>query len=111
MFPVPKNAAQDTILRMWFLLRDPKRWTQGVFARDAKGSWVSYASDRAVCWCERGALGKIEGRHLTGPTAMALMATVPTMRKSVVRFNDSRDTSHNDILAHLCRAYDYAGQL
>lgn len=43
------------------LISDPKRWTQGVSARDALGESVSSGSDDATCFCAIGALTRVTG--------------------------------------------------
>ena len=48
------KAAQD-------LIRDPKHWTQGAFARDAHGGPVPLKSVAAVCFCSAGAIEKAAG--------------------------------------------------
>jgi hypothetical protein len=48
----------DVLRRAERVLRDPRRWTTGVYARDASGTWVGGGSPSATCWCLDGALRK-----------------------------------------------------
>lgn len=41
---------------------DPRRWSRGAYARDAKGNPVNVQSPEAVCWCAAGSLECEAGR-------------------------------------------------
>lgn len=41
------------------LISDPKRWTQGAFARNASGCKTGILHADATCWCTAGALLKV----------------------------------------------------
>jgi hypothetical protein len=119
MFPIPKNPAQRQLLAMWFLLRAPERWTKNAFARRGYLRLSTDPMSRdAQCWCEIGAGVRTNFppgamNRFPGPpnsARAALRDTVPDRGMMISTFNDSPTTSHNDILAHLCRAYDCAGQ-
>lgn len=43
------------------LISDPKRWTQGWFAKDDQGTDTHSLSPQAACWCSLGALTKAAG--------------------------------------------------
>lgn len=43
-------------MKAWELIADPKRWTQGWFARNASGHQVASCADDAACWCFFGAV-------------------------------------------------------
>jgi hypothetical protein len=53
-------------MKAWELIADPKRWTQGEFARNADGYGVMIHDADACCWCARGAIRKI---YRDGPLA------------------------------------------
>jgi hypothetical protein len=114
MFPIPQNFTQRHILGMWFLLRDPKRWTKGAYARDAYFGSTPARGSAARCFCEMGAAIRMAGDndahvYVRPVLQRALPDHAPSY--SVGEFNDLRTTSHKDILAHLTRAYALAGQI
>lgn len=45
------------------LFSDSSKWTQGEYAKDAKGNMVWVDSPKAVCWCLEGAV-----RHCYPPS-------------------------------------------
>jgi hypothetical protein len=40
------------------IISDPKRWTQGTYARDKDGAAIHPYDDSATCWCALGALAR-----------------------------------------------------
>lgn len=112
MFPTPKNRTQRHLLSMWFLLRDPARWTKEFYARNRSGNGAEVSGGTAVCWCARGAAARVAGwdeAYETGQLGLALRRAA--RGTGLGFFNDLPSTSHNDILSLICRAYDYAGTM
>ncbi len=83
------------------LIRDPARWTQGAYARDAAGNPVGVRSDRAVCWCSAGAIKKVGG---DGVYARMLMEILQEC--AIVHTNDDR--GHDTVMALFDRVREKA---
>jgi hypothetical protein len=49
-------SAREQLIAARALIADPAKWTQGWFAKTAKGQRVGPEEDKAVCWCVMGAL-------------------------------------------------------
>jgi len=82
------KAARDLIAK-------PENWTQGAFARDAKGR--SEAIDRATCYCSIGAIAKVARTNLGSPVpAPVLQALGFTSHCRLAQFNDSH--THAEVL-------------
>lgn len=90
------------------LLADPNKWTKGSSARDSVGIPVHIDSDRATCFCMRGALVKVcgEDENRYSRDYDKLMATIleDTCVRSITYFNDHPSTTHQDILRVLEKA-------
>ena len=83
------------------LISVPERWTQGSFARDAKGLDIDNSrSKRAVCWCSWGALEHVTNGRAGLADAICILQKA--MRMPVARYNDLY--SHKATL----RAFDRA---
>lgn len=55
-----KMKASETLIRAKAVIKDPKNWTQGTFARNSLGEAAGAISSSAVCFCSLGALKRIE---------------------------------------------------
>lgn len=102
MFPLEqmkRDPILDSYVRQWFLLRDPKRWTKGTWARDADGWNVDPDDTDAVCWCLGGAARRLH-RDSVSVWSAYLIRVGPF---SVADFNDDASTDHADILRELIR--------
>ena len=53
------------------VIADPRRWTQGWYAKDAEGQPVGSRKSYAVCWCSVGALDKVAYEENTYKTFFA----------------------------------------
>jgi hypothetical protein len=94
-----------TLTKARELISDPARWTQGEYARDAKGAEVKPGSKYATCWCALGAVRKVTRRDSAAHgvlTALQKHCEGPT----VTLFNDGHD--HADVLAMFDRAIESA---
>ncbi len=49
----------ETLKAVKALIEDPKRWTQGEYARNAKGRKVSPTGKAGTCFCVAGALRRV----------------------------------------------------
>lgn len=87
------------------LLADPKRWTQGSYARDADGNPLSYRHPDAVCLCLDGAVIEIAG-DTEGARYTEMQAHLEAQNdgNNYANFNDAEDTTHADVLAFLDKA-------
>lgn len=93
------------------LLSDPAHWTQGWYAKDARGEDVIYNGGKAVCWCMQGALAYVtctetQGADWSGAlTALAeLTKHVPDgerdlLRHHAIAYNDAVGRKHEEILS------------
>jgi hypothetical protein len=85
----------------------PGAWTQGTFARNAKGQETQTQSDDAVSWCWYGA------RHALAPPADQFIDVGRYMNKAlsgrdVMEFNDNSNTTQAMVVAATRRAADLA---
>lgn len=81
------------------LISDPKRWTQGLFARNIEGLVSPVTSKDAVCWCAAGSLWRVDGPSPTiqsqREAAYELLSNA--MGGSVPDYNDTH--THIEVLA------------
>lgn len=88
------------------ILADPTAWTKGEFAKGKSGRAVSPFGPYATCFCAIGALQRAAGRELakadrkTSNSYVDARAVLEaeTPRQIVTMFNDSPQTSHEDII-------------
>ena len=80
------------------LLANERHWTQGTFARDAKGQEIGALFPEAACWCLRGALMRCYGE--VGPAHWQAENRIKEVlgNNGIVRFNDDESTTHADVL-------------
>ncbi len=95
---------KDDLERVYALIEDPKRWTTGVFARNADGEETAPLDESASCWCLYGAAGK------SGLRSSQFFAAVKKdnmdYRSDLSEFNDNRD--HAEVLDLLRKAIERA---
>ena len=89
------------------VIADPRRWVQGVYAKDAEGQVIGTLSPDAVCWCSLGALEKVaheENTYSTHSTAAGYLSKVSDEcgYSGIPDFNDN--SSHKIVM----RAWDRA---
>lgn len=106
------------------LIASPQNWTRGEYARDVDGSGVCAADPNAICFCSVGAVQRATSDvvgDLSHEDALRLetssidILSEATSRDpgghqfygSIADFNDSRTTTHEDVL----RAFDHAIKL
>lgn len=94
-------SAADQLRAAKALIDTPEKWTRGEYARDMFGSGVDCLSGEAVCFCTLGALGAVGAANCDPIIRKALE---PVFAGSVSMFNDSRTTTHADIMALFDRA-------
>lgn len=82
------------------LIDTPEKWTQGCYAKDAKGNGLPPEDEDAVCFCASGALRHVDvDVDVCWPAFDALGLAVGG---NIIEFNDSH--SHADVLAAFDRA-------
>lgn len=81
------KAARDLIAK-------PENWTQGTYARDARGNEIGVRSDIAVCFCSLGAISAVSGN--CDDAGMARDAIAALTRNGIVNFNDTH--THSEVL-------------
>lgn len=89
-------------------IADPKNWTQGALARDSNGREAPEASEKAVCWCARGAYYAEDFSSFYGGEEMLDLAAMELFDSYVENVNDYRQ--HSDVLALYDRAIELAEQ-
>ena len=55
----------ELLIKAKAVIADPKHWTKGQYARDAKGQASAPCGPDAVCWCSLGALDKVAHEEYT----------------------------------------------
>jgi len=81
------------------LISNPDRWTKGAFARDKHGQPTGSSSDRAVCWCARGAVRNFDedSRVYLNGKAYAERLLDAAAGCEMADFNDTHD--HANVMA------------
>lgn len=82
------------------IIEEPESWTQGSYARDAKGNPTLEDYHDGVCFCMAGAC------RLACANTSLLHCALPFGSACVPQFNDSPTTTHADVLAVFDRAID-----
>lgn len=99
---------KDQLEAVYALIEDPKRWTQGQYAKDKTGKSVSALAPEACRWCVMGAFECVEKTESLGNERWAFHEAVLGNNRSVVDFNDAGDTTHAEVLALLTSAIERA---
>lgn len=89
----------DTLRNVRDLLAQPGRWTQGTRACNRWGVAVEFDSPTAHCWCLMGAIAKLSpdfGEAIV--VTRAIETCLPDGFKTIVRFNDDRDTTQFEVV-------------
>ena len=92
------------------LLSDPSKWTQGYYARDAKGDLQPARSPDATCFCIFGALLRCYERpgERSQKVAQVILKRFPQRvahQDSVLPgFNDHKDTKYEEVISVLQEA-------
>ena len=104
--------ATQALIEARDLIKDPARWTQGAYARDADGRAVSSTSPEACQWCAMGVVAKVAGRHdfLTAMRLSEEMLTrldraageSPLVLGSITKLNDHQ--GHEAVLKMFAKA-------
>lgn len=89
------------------LIEPEGAWTQGAFARTAKGNPIGPEEQPAVCWCAYGALMKVcPDSFVRGDADDALRRV--TRSDAVSFFNDAHTRKQPEVVAALRQAADLA---
>jgi len=94
----PKAIAADIARE---LRDDPKRWTQGVLSRSARGESLMHVTDctrspRAACWCLIGHIIRRTGSGRDYPVTSKFRAVLGT--DELAMWNDKAGRSAQDII-------------
>ena len=76
------------------LISDPARWTQGWFAKNARGENVNSFSENAVCFC---VLGALDRTHNSTPAVKDILNRHLPLEHNISSFNDTH--THPEVLA------------
>lgn len=79
------------------LITDPNKWTKRSFAKDSHGNSVSATSSRAVCFCSIGALEHVSN-GIGYEKSLNILQSIAPLYTTVIVYNDSYNTTHDDIL-------------
>lgn len=101
-------STKDALIAARDLISDPKRWTQGVLARDSNGNNDSVYGETACSFCASGALLRVSRGFFTEAIRALMVADgqdpndleAPT----VPIFNDTH--THAEVLALFDRAIE-----
>jgi len=55
------KSVKTNLIKAKKLISDPKKWTQGWYAKNNHGQYTWPAHEDAVCFCSIGAVIKIDG--------------------------------------------------
>lgn len=88
------------------LLEKPGAWTQGVFARNAKGVVVGFRDDSATCFCAAGAIYRSAKSNALGDPAINLLNTWARRRhfEHLAKWNDAPERTQAEVVAALRQA-------
>ena len=96
------SVTLDQARNLYKLLKERKRWTRGVFARDKQGVSVDEYSKDACSWCITGAIRKSSAWMATTPISNKVRKMYPgrlnPLQSDIAAFNDHGDTTHEDVL-------------
>lgn len=95
------KTPKDILIEARALISDPKRWTQGSWAKNARGWDVFYNDPSAVCFCASSALRR-SCNLLELETAWGILAR--EMDGGVAPFNDSH--THAEVMDAFQKAID-----
>ncbi len=92
------------------VIADPRRWTQGWYAKDAEGQPVGSRKSYAVCWCSLGALHAVAHEENTYNTrsAAAWYLTRVSVEFGYIGISDFNDNSSHEAVM---KAWDKAIKL
>lgn len=101
---------RETLIAARAKIEAPERWTQGEFARTAKGNKAKPLSRRAQCWCSIGAVAAVTKRHpvlIPNDVYQFLQSAMGITERLVSIWND--DHTHAEVMAAFGRAIELAG--
>lgn len=93
-----KTKPSTKILKAMEIIGSPERWTKNVEARDEDGYCVDADNQYAVCYCSVGALEKVNGTYGAHYVAKAVSLDTSSSETCIVKFNDSKQTKHKDVM-------------
>lgn len=89
------------------LIEPEGRWTQGAFARTAKGRPIGLRDGAAACWCAVGAIERVVGGAIfTADRAFAFAQR--SLQSAWAPFNDAPNRTQAEVVAALRKAADLA---
>lgn len=106
------NPTLEVLIKAREIIADPKRWTQGWYAKDCDGVMTDSMNADAVCWCSMGALTKaahaIDNREAKYLATRVLADVIDQkfVAYSVLDYNDHH--SHEEVLQMFDKAIELA---
>lgn len=95
----------EILIKAKSLIDSPEKWTQEVFARDAKKQQVEHKSPDAVCFCSLGALSLVAGKDSYDFATARQYLRAAIGDQFIASFND--DHTHEEVMS----AWDKAIQI
>ena len=100
----------ELLIKAQAVIADPRRWTQGWYAKNAEGKSVGPCKPDAVCWCSVGAIDKVA--HEESTYAARFAATRYLARVSAeCGYSDVSDFNDNSSHEAVMKAWDKAIKL
>lgn len=106
------NPVLELLTKAQDLIRDPKNWTQGTYARTKDGTAIQSLDGRAVCFCSLGAINRASTRISSNTTVTAKHILSRAAReltgenRGAAYFNDNE--THKKVMAMWDRAKELA---
>lgn len=94
--------------------KDNSLWTKYSYARDKNGDTTSVFNPNAVCFCSLGAITKVTNYNFADVSCKNILSDLlkHTMglryNKSIITFNDSPETTIQDVIAAFRKAAEIA---
>ncbi len=100
----------ELLVKAKAVIADPKHWTQGWYAKDAKGYSTGPSTSKAVCWCSIGAIDKVAHEESTYAARFAATRYLAVVSD---KYGYSGITDFNDNSSHkvVMKAWDKAIKL
>lgn len=110
--PGSARTVADILTAAADLIEPEGAWTQGAFARTAKGHVIGSGEDPAVCFCGAGAVYRMGGPRAVTERALNVLDSWARQRRKGFRifaqFNDAPERTQAEVVAALRAAADKA---
>lgn len=81
------------------LFTDARRWTQGTFARNARGETVATSNPAATCWCLEGAMMRCYPNMYEQDRVNTTIRRELGLGGGVVTWNDAPERTFDEVKA------------